>query len=101
MKPRLDVAPKTPEDRAIWLRMANRYIRQPGAFGVTSYVYRDADRRDADLMYGLEWCRAQERRETVDGEPLTSQAYAHCLLEAHGLIGGADPFEAFDITNFA
>jgi hypothetical protein len=52
MKPLLG-GHKTPEDRAIWLRMADRYIRKPGAFGITSYTYRNSDRRDAELM--LEW----------------------------------------------
>lgn len=49
MKPLLDIH-RTPEDRAIWLRMADRYIREPGAFGVTSCIYRDSDRRDASMM---------------------------------------------------
>jgi hypothetical protein len=53
---------QTPEDRAIWLRMADRYIWKPGAYGITSYIYRDSDRRDAELMLGIERAQRWRRR---------------------------------------
>jgi hypothetical protein len=53
MKPRLESAPRTPEDRAIWLRlMHGKYPPLP------IWSYLAADRRDADLMYTAQLCHA-------------------------------------------
>jgi hypothetical protein len=52
MKPRLESAPRTAEDRYIWLRLLH------GKWPPLPFRgYMDADRRDADLMF-----YAQEER---------------------------------------
>ena len=49
MKPRLN-APLTPEDFAIWDRIADPYGIKPG---IPLWGYIESDRRDADLMYNI------------------------------------------------
>jgi hypothetical protein len=54
MKPRLKSAPATDEDSEIWLNIVAQYMEDWATVGV---IFRDADRRDADLMHTAQQLR--------------------------------------------
>jgi hypothetical protein len=99
MKPLLG-GNQTPEDRAIWLRMADRYIWKPGAYGITSYIYRDSDRRDAELMLGIERARRYEREHPEDFAQYSGMGFVNTLVSV-ALEDGPIGFQGLGITYFA
>jgi len=52
MKPRLETAILTPEDQRIWIHVAARFRCNP-----LSTLWLSIDRRDGNLMWGLEMTR--------------------------------------------
>jgi hypothetical protein len=92
VKPRLESADWTQEDKVAF----NFRIRHQAGHGYHFWDMWDlilsADRRDADLMFSLENARARERAETRDGKPLSARAYAHSLMKGSQLVPELAPW---------